>query len=154
MAAASFSSKPYKWPRSSFRPSPSPNSSAAAAIPRPSPSSAAAPPSLCSAQISCGRAWRRIPPCAHLAPFNDSRYPIVVFNPPSSSESSLQVAKLWTAATLELRKAPISAPCKSIQTQRPTVHRGRRHREVEREIGNRRMVGRQGQGMGWGNGSE
>ncbi|CAI0442934.1 unnamed protein product [Linum tenue] len=76
MAAASFSSKPYKWPRSSFPPSPSPNSSTAAAVPLPSPSSAAAaPPSLCSAPISCGRAWRRIPPCAHLAPFNDSRYP-------------------------------------------------------------------------------
>ncbi|CAI0411581.1 unnamed protein product [Linum tenue] len=82
MAAASFCAKPYKWPRSAFPPSPSPNSpttttSAAGLLPLPPPSSAAAVLSLCAVPINCGRAWRRIPPCAHLAPFNDCyRYQI------------------------------------------------------------------------------
>ncbi|CAL1374374.1 unnamed protein product [Linum trigynum] len=91
MAAASFCAKPYKWPRSAFPPSPSPNSptttSAAGLLPLPPPSSAAAVLSLCAVPINCGRAWRRIPPCAHLAPFNDC-YRAAGFSAGSDSSSS------------------------------------------------------------------
>ncbi|CAL1387180.1 unnamed protein product [Linum trigynum] len=126
MAAASFSSKPYKWPRSSFPTSPSPNSSAAAAaVPRPSPSSAAAPPSLCSAQISCGRAWRRIPPCAHLAPFNDSRYPNfscssnnkkdIYFNITTTSSSSSSGSLLLLGLPGGSGRSPFSSSSSSLR---------------------------------------
>ncbi|CAN0909350.1 CDP-diacylglycerol--glycerol-3-phosphate 3-phosphatidyltransferase 1, chloroplastic [Linum grandiflorum] len=74
MSVASFSSKPYKWPRSFlFPPSSPPSSSSAVAVAavhlrHPSPfsssASAAAEP-VVSVDSGSRRAWRRIPTCAH-----------------------------------------------------------------------------------------
>ncbi|CAN1257864.1 CDP-diacylglycerol--glycerol-3-phosphate 3-phosphatidyltransferase 1, chloroplastic [Linum perenne] len=102
MSAASFSSKPYKWPRSFLLSPSSPSSSSsttsavAVHLRHPSPlSSAAAPePVHCSISVDSGssRAWRRIPACAHRAPFNDYRYQF--FSCSSNNKSKNKISLL------------------------------------------------------------